>query len=364
WIHNISPGQSDIYSNKVSFSVTCATPAPPPTLAPPPPSPNSLGNTNDPQVCTAHAGLGGGLACSAGFGNHWLALVWSCNNCKADGYRIYRVDGGQRTLVPPNGAYNKDATVTLAVLPTPNGGFSGKCYSVTAYKGSSESNDSNTYCVNGPIDTPIVRSFNLVPNNTRTVYHHHSYAAPVPGCGLPTNGLGESPGLTVGFIHDFCSTLGVTGYSDTMIYQSALSFDLGAAGILLRNSKASVKSATLTFQRDDGTNSSCLAAVHLPTGDWSNAQELIPNNDYISGIPWSTNDVSASGPFDGHMVLIGGGKYSIDVTSAIQGFAKGTIPDYGFLLMGGNETRETSDNNSCANGYGSFGLNVQVLVQP
>jgi hypothetical protein len=129
----------------------------------------------------------------------------------------------------------------------------------------------------------------------------------------------------------------------------------------LRNSKASVKSAIMTFQRVDG-NGSCLAGVHLPTGDWSNAQDLIPNTDYISGIPWNSNPISVSMP---NVTISSGGNYSIDVSSAINNFAKGNWPDYGFLLIGGNEdTSGFHDNNNCETGYGNFSLNVQVIIQP
>lgn len=359
WVHNISGGQSDVYSNETHFTVNCivATPTPGPT---PPPSPSGLTSTNDPQMCTQHGGFGGGLACTAGFSNGWLALIWSapnaCSNC-IDGYDVYRVDGGQHTFVYKQ---NNGKDVTLALVTKPSDGFNGKCYSVTAYSGNKESSDTGPYCVIGPIDTPVVRSFNVTPNALRSVYHHYSYSFPGPGCGLSTTGTKPPNGLPVGFQHVYGSSIGVTCYEDTFVYQSALSFDLGGAGILLRNSKASVKSAIMTFQAVDGS-ANCLAGVHLPTGDWSNAQDLIPNNDYISGIPWSTNPVGANMP----SVKIFNGNYAIDVTSAINNFAKGNWPDYGFLLIGGNEdTSGFHDNNSCESGYGNVSLNVQVIINP
>ena len=360
WVHGISSGQPDVYSNEAHFTVNCivATPTPGPT---PPPAPNSLSSTNDPQVCTAHGGFGAGLACSAGFHNGWLALIWNapnaCANC-IDGYNVYRVDGGQHTFVYKQ---NNGKDVTVALVTTPSDGFNGKCYSVTAYTGNRESNDTGPFCVSGPIDTPVVRSFNVTPNASRYVYHHYTYTGFGPGCGLSTTGTKPPNGLPVGFQHDYGSSVGITCYEDTFVYQSAVSFDLGSAGILLRNSKASVKNATMTFQRVDG-NGSCLAGVHLPTGDWSNAQDLIPNTDFISGIPWSSNPISVSMP---GVKISSGGSYSIDVTSAINNFAKGNWADHGFLLIGGNEdTSGFHDNNSCETGYGNFSLNVQVIIQP
>jgi hypothetical protein len=360
WVHGISGGQPDVYSNETHFTVNCivATPTPGPT---PPPAPNSLSSTNDPQVCTAHGGFGAGLACSAGFHNGWLALIWNapnaCANC-IGGYNVYRVDGGQHTFVYKQ---NNGKDVTVALVTTPSDGFNGKCYSVTAYTGNRESNDAGPFCVSGPIDTPVVRSFNVTPNASRDVYHHYTYTGFGPGCGLSTTGTKPPNGLPVGFQHDYGSSVGITCYEDTFVYQSAVSFDLGSAGILLRNSKASVKSATMTFQRVDG-DGSCLAGVHLPTGDWSNAQDLIPNTDFLSGIPWSSNSISVSMP---GVKISSSGSYSIDVTSAINNFAKGNWPDHGFLLIGGNEdTSGFHDNNSCETGYGNFSLNVQVIIQP
>jgi len=343
---------------KVSFTVNCVaatpapTPQPTPTKAPPPPpSPSSLGSTNDPQVCTNHAGFGGGLACKAGFSSGMLALIWtapnSCSSC-ISGYKVYRVDSGQHTFITKQ-ANGKD--VTLALLTKPSGGFSGKCYAVTSYAGNAESSDSATYCVNGAVDTPVVRSFNVTPNAQRQVMHHYSYSFPGPGCGIPTEGLG-TVGLPVGFIHDYSSSVGVTCYEDTYVWQSAIGFDLGTAGIILRSSKASVKNATLTYQRaDGGSGPTCLAAVGLPTGDWSNAQDLIPNNVYISGLPWNNN----GGP----------GQNAINVTSAVNNFAKGVWDNHGFLFMGGDEdTSGVHNNDECVTGYANFALNIQVIIQP
>jgi hypothetical protein len=367
WVHNIGAFQQDVYSNKVAFTVNCvtATPTPGQTLlpGPPPPSiPNSLTSTNDPAVCTAHGGLAAGLACSGGFTQGMLALIWSsggpnpCPNCSA-GYNVYRVDGGQRTFVVRQ---NNGMDVTVALVPKPSDGFNGKCYAVTAYSGFGESGESAPYCVNGAVDTAFVRNFIIQPKNIRHVYRHHHFEGFAPGCGLPDWGTADSTSLSVGFVHRYSSAGPFACDQDTWVDQVAVSFaELGSAGILLRNPKASVKKAILAFNRVSKGNASCLAGVHLPTGDWSNATDLIPNKDYISGIPWSggndwTNTVKISG-------LI----YNIDVTSAINNFAKGIWPDYGFLLVGGNEDASGfHDNNECRSVFGDFSLSLQVIVNP
>ena len=108
------------------------------------PFPTGLTNTLDTKVCTQHAGFAGGLACTAGFPNGMLALVWNCPDCKVDGYRLFNVSGGdpRPIAIPANGG---DVT---AALFTPSKGDVG-CYAVRAYRGSYESASSNTYCTGG-----------------------------------------------------------------------------------------------------------------------------------------------------------------------------------------------------------------------
>lgn len=161
-------------------------------------------------------------------------------------------------------------------------------------------------------------------------------------------------------MHSYVSAAGFTCGEDTFVYQTAVNFNLGAAGIILRNSKASIQSARLLFQRVDGGSINCLAGVHLPTGDWSNAQDLIPNNDFISGIPWNSGANVNTGT-----VKIAGANYSIDVSSAISNWAKGVWSDYGFLLIGGNEdTSGFHDNNRCQSLFGNFALSIQIVINP
>jgi hypothetical protein len=374
WVHNISNGQSDVYSNEVNFSVACgsppttqpATPFPTPFATIPPrpkapPIPGSLSSTNDSQVCTAHAGFAGGLACTAGFGNGMLALVWNAPNACAtciDGYNVYRSDGGQHTFIYKQ---NNGRDTTLALVTKPSDGFNGKCYVVTAYSGNVESAPSSPYCVSGPVDTAAVRNFNITsPSATRAVYHAYHFTGIGPGCGLPNSGEGPDPGLVVGFNHDYANSVGITCYEDTLVQQVAVSFELGSAGILLRNPKTSVKSAILAFNRYGGKGQ-CLGGVHLPTGDWSNATDLIPNKDYISNIAWNANGLTVFTP----TVKISGSIYNIDVTSAINDFAKGVWPDHGFLLIGGNEDESGfHDNHSCLSQFGNFSLSLQVTINP
>ena len=362
WVHNISGGQSDVYSNKADFTVTCFVLPPKGIIfTVQPPAPDSLTNTTDPPTCTNHAGLGGGLACLAGINGGMLALIWNWSPgagvTKVDGYKVYRVDGGQHALVY-NQANGKD--VTLALVDKPSDGFNGKCYVVTAYVGNGESHDSNYFCAGGYQGGPIVESFNLTLSGINPVWHHYHFDGGGPGCGLSTQGTGPLSGNNVGYIHAYDSSAGFTCYEDTLVAQTAVAFNLGAAGIILRNPKASVQSATLTFQRTDGTNTSCLAGVRRPTVDWTGAQGLIPNTDFITNIPTGAN-ISVNG---GGM-KISGSNYTVDVAGAINNWAKGTWDNHGFLLTGPNEdTSGYHDNNRCFSTFGGFALSVNVVINP
>jgi hypothetical protein len=373
WVHKISGGQPDVYSNKANFIVNCGFFGPIPkglTVFTPPPPPDSLTNTTDPPTCTNHGGFGAGLACLAGIPKGQLALIWNWSPVKGvpnvNGYKIYRVDGGQHTLIPANGAYSNDGTVTVAVLDTPADGFNGKCYVVTALEGTTESHDSNFFCAGGYQGGPIVESFTVQPTAMQTFSHHYHFDGPCAGLSKSGTGPGTGPsGNEVGFNHNYEFSGVVTCAVDNTAWETALGFDLGAAGIVLRGSKASVKSATLTFQRTDGSKSSCVAGVHLPTIDWSNfgGQMIpVPHDDYRGNIPWNSAGVNT----DQGVVKIsnGGGSYVIDVASAVNDFAKGNRPNHGFLLVGGNEDFSGEDNAYCFAYYGGFTLNIQVVINP
>lgn len=326
-----------------------------------PPAPDSLTNTTDPPTCTNHAGLGGGIACLAGIPKGQLALIWNWSPIKGvadvDGYKVYRVDGGQHTLIYTQ-ANRKD--VTLALVDPPSDGFNGKCYVVTAYLGKGESHDSGYFCAGGYQGGPIVENFTAQLNNIDDVWHRYHFDGGGPGCGLTAGGTGADPGNNVGYWHAYDSSAGFTCSETTLVYQTAIGFNLGAAGIVLRNPKASVQNATLSFQRTDGTNTNCLAGVRRPTGDWTGAQGLIPATDFISNIP-TGDGVSVNGGG----VKIGGSSYQLDVTGAVNNWAKGVWTNYGLLLTGPNEdTSGYHDNNHCESKFGGFSLSIQVVISP
>jgi hypothetical protein len=220
WVQLVAKaaGQS-LASNKAAFSVTCTTSTPPPAqgtrsiasmgilrqrmLLPNPVGiavPTGLTSTLAQQDCSAHGGFAGGLACMAGIPQGWLPLIWNfCSGCTADGFHVYRIDGGHHDLVPipANGP-----GVTLAVLNVPPGGFAGKCYAVAAFRGSLESTLSNPFCVRsggGPLHTVFLR-----PIHERSSEAEASWSAvPMLGCagGQWSHTENNPDGLWVGYYH-------------------------------------------------------------------------------------------------------------------------------------------------------------------
>jgi hypothetical protein len=370
WVHNISGGQPDVYSNEANVVVNCGFVHIPKglTVFTPPPPPDSLNNTTDPPTCTNHAGFGGGLACLAGIPKGQLALIWNWTPIKGvpnvDGFNVYRVDGGQHTRVAQqNAKLDSGAAATLALLDPPSDGFNGKCYVVTSYVGTTESHDSGFFCAGGYQGGAIVESFTQQPTAMQTFSHHYHFDG---GCGLTQTGTLPSAPNLVGFYHGYSwGPFDKTCQVDNTAWETALGFDLGGAGTILRNPKANLQSATLTFQRMDGSTASCVAGVHLPTIDWSHfAGQMIPvpHDDYRGNIPWGPAGVNA----DLGVVKIsnGGGSYVIDVASAVSDFAKGNRANHGFLLVGGNEDFSGEDNTHCDVSYGNFTLNIKVVINP
>src|SRR5581483_9942679 len=132
------------------------------TIKPAPPS--GVASTADPTVCTRHGGLGGGLACAALLPQGRLALVWTWQGTAADGFNVYRVDGGQRARVGRQ-ANGKDVTL-FVIDPVPADGYSGKCYAVSATRGNEESDLSAPACTDAG---RVMQSATLTPGQVDSV---------------------------------------------------------------------------------------------------------------------------------------------------------------------------------------------------
>jgi hypothetical protein len=146
---------------------TTITPAPSPThtpfnpgvmLAPaahlptPFPAPINLAQALTKEVCQAHGGSAGSVACYIGLPAGKLALVWDYPfPNKIDGYNVYRADTAPpgpmavRSLYAPKPiATQSDPSWKFVVLDAQK---AGSCFAVTAYHGSDESPRSVRFCI-------------------------------------------------------------------------------------------------------------------------------------------------------------------------------------------------------------------------
>jgi hypothetical protein len=289
------------------------------------PVPTGMGITHDTPTCTAHGGIGGGFACTAGLQAGFLALVWNCQGCKVDGYRLYRVDGGRHDAIPSSGAYANDATVTLALIDPQGANLNGRCYAITAYKGSNESTLSNWACAGaGSVATTVT----LQP--THTLHWKHSRDSRTIGWTHDPTDAYDSK-LYVGYGDHYGPDLLGDYYSDEFD-RSGMVFDLSSlAGHPI--SKAVLKLSALSSWHDYNNTDwqhpwylsalspeACVAVVDLATDRW-----------------WQNNDLNSSVSYlssGGYM----GPDFSIDVTTAISNWmGYQSSSDFGFVLRGDDE---------------------------
>jgi hypothetical protein len=299
------------------------------------PTPVGMSITHDTQTCSAHGGFGGGLACLAGLQAGMLALIWNCKGCQVDGYHLYRVDGGQHTLLPSNGAYGNDASVTLALLSAPSDGFNGKCYAVTAYKGSFESNLSNWACAGaGSVATTVTLSATHILHWDRA----RELRTGTLGYTNPATDTYDST-LYVGYRDHYGeNTFGDLYYDQ--VDRSAMMFDLSsllghpiAKAVLKMSAFASwhdydstdyvkVRTAQLTAQ----SPITCVSFVDLATDHW-----------------WENNDLNSTVRYlspGGFM----GPDFGIDVTTAVAKWASNATSNFGFILRGDDENDQWHGN--------------------
>ncbi len=293
------------------------------------PAPSGMGITHDTPTCTAHGGFGGGLACTAGLQAGMLALVWNCANCKVDGYRLYRVDGGRHDLQPSGGAYASDATVTLALLSAPSDGFNGKCYAVTAYKGANESALSNWGCA-GAGSTATTTTLSAA----HVLHWYHSR---------------ESRTGTIGWTHspydNYDSSLYV-GYADhygentfgdlyfDQFNRLGLMYDLSPlSGHPI--SKAILKLSALSSWHDfDSTDYVKVETANLSS---QSPEACVTIVDVATDHWWLNNDMNSTVSYLSPGAFMGP-DFSIDVTSEVQKWlGLAAPPNFGFVLRGDDE---------------------------
>jgi hypothetical protein len=306
---------------------------------PPMSVPTMLQNTVNEQVCTQHGGFGGGLACKAALPQGWLVLVWNWNGPVVDGYRVYRVDGGQRTAV---GTQQNGRDVTLQILSSPPaGGYAGKCYAVTAFKGSEESAPSDPFCVGMG---GVVQTATFSPQHVRHIEREVGKFSGLLGGNYDITT--DDGTFSVGFNDTTDPTYSSDG-NENRINRLALWFDVSALnGHNVRSAKLVLTVDTTTLSPDYHTDhfTSCVAQIAQGIdywwnyGDWINAAVVLKPGEYM------------------------GPNVAYDVTPIVQGWA-GVTPNFGLVLLGNQENPAVFLSDSCYTTYvpSSPYLVVEVL---
>jgi hypothetical protein len=288
------------------------------------PAPTGMSNTLDSKVCTQHGGFGGGLGCAAGLPNGMLALVWSCANCKADGYHLYRVDGAKHepVAIPANGG-----DVTLALLDAPQGGFAGRCYAVTARQGSNESELSNAFCAGGG---SIMATATLTPQHVRSSGRTRFQ---VPTGSKNVDGSGGS--LVAGASHT-TSVSTVGDHWSNSISRGGIHFDLSSLShkhIYSAKLHVQVGMSDLNGGATD-YQTSCASIIGTGTAYWWNNSGWIDASERL-------RPGEANGP-----------DVAYDVTPIVVDWANGT-QNFGFVLMTGDNDLNAFTTNQCKTTYTS-----------
>jgi len=322
------------------FALAGPPPAPPPAThvqSTQISAPTGLKSTLDQKTCNDHGGFAGGLACKAGLPNGMLALVWNyCSGCQADGFHLYRVDGGRRDAVsiPANGT-----SVTIALLDVPSDGFSGKCYAVTAYRGSAESALSAQFCVAGG---STIQTVSLTPQHSRM---SSKTATAGSNCLSPgVTGEGSSTKVfSVGYYHY------VDPHNDcdwhNSVDRSAFYFDvasivhktISSAHLHLRVAWTSVYNGSPGKNYDfknmlTDHSTSCVDSIGVGREYWWEYE------DWIAG-----DIVTSPGRYTGPDV-------SYDVTQIVKTWASGGS-NFGIVLFGESEPTDTYLGRNRTNGF-------------
>ncbi|HEY6357105.1 MAG TPA: DNRLRE domain-containing protein [Vicinamibacterales bacterium] len=335
WVHKISGGQTDVYSNKATFTVNCGFVFNPPHNRPVPIhfGPNApvrlTDASNNPTLCYAHVNQ---LFCDASLQSGDIALVWDWSDNQwpnIDGFRLFRVDKGQHSRV-------QDVSLGDAVTGTfdhPHAG--GACYAIAAYSGAAVSQDSNTVCVGGG---SLVKTDEFSPNHVKYAQNAHGKTGGFIGAtgyifGQDHYGEGVLAVQTfgyVGFYHSSDSGLLESHYYSTYA-RSAAAFDLGS--LVGHHVYKAILKATIT----DAPYAECAKWIAPGVAAWWNDGNMIERD---SGSAVSTGNTS-------------GPNVSFDVTSIVQSWAQGGAQNFGLVLYQDDENLGDAGNSQCQTHYDS-----------
>jgi hypothetical protein len=343
WVHNISGGQPDVYSNLAKFTVNCQSgngsisQVMAPILGIWPPTPTGLTNTTDVDTCATHVNK---LFCQAAIGAGQMALIWNWSGNASypqlDGYKVYQWKGGSPPALlntssagdGPKGAF----------LNAPSDGFNGKCYIVTAYVGSSESPRSNVFCVGGgataktaTLTVELARGFGQNRYGRTGVF------------GSTTDKGDPCSNLCIGFSH-YTTISDLGDMWGSFVYRSAVRFDINGL------SPSAIIKAVLHLHRAPnigvgpgaGDAANCVTEAALGVNQWWSSTGPIAGD--------FANAIAVGGP---------GPDVNVDVTPLAKHWVG--ADNNGIVLRGSNETLTTFDNNHCNNWFDSHNATLDLV---
>ncbi len=307
--------------------------------------PTSVRNVTVATDCGSHVGALGSLTCPAMIASGDLLLVWDWKGegglTDIDGYRIYRVDSGLKALV---GTRSNSKDLTLFDIAPPTGGYSGKCYAISAYTTKAESELSSAFCASGGSVAKTVR-LRAFQSRSSTKSHANSGNPIFSGSYVKIN-MPAPTNVIVGYAYAFEEhTFGDSVAN--MIYRGAVAFDVSdlakrrlvSARLHLQIADSKCKDCVRAGGDPVGNNYSCTTSIRSGTEFWWR------NTDWIEvrSASIEPNDV--------------GPDISADVTNLVASWMAGE-PNYGFVLINNDERLGVALNKQCQTSYSNPVLEI------
>jgi hypothetical protein len=172
--------------------------------------------------------------------------------------------------------------------------------------------------------------------------------------GVKPDDVGDAP-VAAGLLHDYASAgdlfgIGLASCEERIncIYRALMLFDLTPLG-----SSPKVVTAKLKYQ--------VTVDKHNHATQWSSEEDCIAKLGFLLS-PWGGFDLPAEflgGDFSAQGLTTGG----IDVSTVVRGWADGSIPNHGFILIGPKESTGHNDDDRCTAKLTNLRLEVQVNVK-
>ncbi len=287
-----------------------------------PVAPSNLRSVGKPTDCGEHLGFIGAIACPAMINSGDLLVIWDWKAGSGldeiDGYRLYRVDEGKQLVYTQS---NKKDITLVDVPKPPSGYYTGRCYAVSAYAGSLESNISSAFC---PAGGSVALKTRVSPDHMRNSIQTFHAGPGAFGSGRYT------AALLVGYTY-FSEKRLLGDVRDVAIFRSAFEFDVSR--IVHRKLVGAKLFLTINSSVGEGNNHSCATEVGSGTEFWWY------NDSWLQG--QFSEDIT---PTDVGPVI------SADVTKIVEQWQRGD-PNYGFVIKNHHEDLNAFTNDQCETVY-------------